>query len=284
MKHPSRGYGSGCSRRNFLKGAGALGLTLAAARRARGTSGFDFTGNFNACPLGPMTTASKQLAWSNPAILKLTDSDQGSRFEITTGGKNGGQCCRAFYPVGHFGGGKGWYQLDFGSVGLPLNIEWDQMFEPGFDLSEGLGKIAPGILWGPVGGLNNGSVHVYIWNSGPPGRGAKAKYSALSQVNRAGYTPHELLVGMNSPNWIVPGQWNHLRIQVFGGPSGFANYWVDGVLIATSVMPTFSFPTDVVSVNFNPFAGGGSAAYAPKIDSWARHDNVRIWSGTVAGG
>src|SRR4029077_12450290 len=90
MKHSSRGYSSGCSRRDFLKGAGALGLTLAAAGRARGMSDFDFTGNFNACPLGPMTTVSKQLAWSNPAFLKLIDSDQGSRFEIITGGKNGG--------------------------------------------------------------------------------------------------------------------------------------------------------------------------------------------------
>ena len=48
--------------------------------------------------------------------------------------------------------------------------------------------------------------------------------------------------------------------------------------------PTFSLPTDIVTVGFNAFAGGGSAAYAPKNDSWARHDNVRIWSGTVAGG
>src|SRR5882757_4274768 len=38
VKNPSRGYRAGRSRRSFLTGAGALGLTLAAARGARGTS------------------------------------------------------------------------------------------------------------------------------------------------------------------------------------------------------------------------------------------------------
>jgi hypothetical protein len=244
---------------------------------------FDFTSNFNAALPGPMNQAAVNAAWTDPAIQATSLGDQGSRFSIMAGaGKDGvSKCQRAILPAGQFGGDSNWYNLVLGNPGLPVNLEWDHYFEPGFDFSEGVGKIGPSIYWGPLTGSLCGSVHTYIWNSGPPGQGARAKFSPLSQVNRSGYNPHEMLGSIVSPNWLVGGQWYHMRVQVFGGPTGWAKYWVDGLLIATSPMPTFSLPTDLVTVGFNTFAGGGSSAYAPLVDSYERYDNAHIYTSPI---
>jgi hypothetical protein len=282
MKHPLRGYRSGRSRRSFLKGAGALGLTLAAAGRARGTSGFDFRSNFNACPLGPMTTASKHLAWSDPSIASMIDPDNGARFSIVAGGKNGGQCCRTYYPAGQTGEGSEYYRLNFGSIGTIINVEFDWMFETNFDLFEGGGKCCPWIVWGLASGANAGVVQGVWWDSQGSGKTAP-RYEFIMQVQRSGYLPHELVVRSYSPNVITPGQWNHFRWQCLGGPGGFANYWMDGQLLASisgGALSPITNLNDPVSIDFGTFVGGATIDYALKYDCWARHDNVRIWSGT----
>jgi hypothetical protein len=86
MKNPSRGYRAGRSRRNFLKGAGALGLTLAAAGGARGTSASVVVINEN----GTVSTSTNPAAaqWVSPSAFVASSLETGRIGYIVAWGGN----------------------------------------------------------------------------------------------------------------------------------------------------------------------------------------------------
>ena len=61
------------------------------------SEGMDFKADFNAAPLGPLTAASKALVWTDPHITSISEGDpDGQLWSIVAGGRDGGQCARAF--------------------------------------------------------------------------------------------------------------------------------------------------------------------------------------------
>ena len=86
MKNPSRGYRAGRSRRSFLTGAGALGLTLAAARGARGTSTSVVVINEN----GTVSTGANPAAaqWVSPSAFVASSLETGRIGYIVAWGGN----------------------------------------------------------------------------------------------------------------------------------------------------------------------------------------------------
>jgi len=46
------------------------------------------------------------------------------------------------------------YQVQLGRPGVPVNVEYDWMFENDFDLLNQGGKLGPCIQWGPISGTS----------------------------------------------------------------------------------------------------------------------------------
>ena len=86
MKNQSRGYRADRSRRNFLKGAGALGLTLAAARGTRGASAQVVLINEN----GTVSTSANPAAakWVSPSAFVASSLETGRIGYIVAWGGN----------------------------------------------------------------------------------------------------------------------------------------------------------------------------------------------------
>ncbi|HEX4570199.1 MAG TPA: hypothetical protein VH184_07225 [Dongiaceae bacterium] len=240
-------------------------------------AGYDFRSNFDAAPIGPLTTASKHLVWSDPSILSITDSDAaGALWSIVGGGRNGGQCSRAFYQKGKVGE-QGFYRLNLPPGQGPVAVEFDWMFESPFDMSGGPGKIGPFIVWGPRSGSAQGINTPLCWSSRIT-EGPKPWTWALQ--SRQGSAPSgngQFIQGWYTDSNITIGQWYHWKMEMLGGASASARLWLDGEELFPPVadMSAVTNADDGIAIEFGFWSGGQNAT---AYDCWARLDNVRIWT------
>lgn len=246
---------------------------------------YSFAAKFDAAPLGSFTAANKALVWPPDQGFAIYDPDPGGNyFELVDDARLGGRCCRMRYPAGAWGMGWQFYQLQVKAPGTVANLEFDWLFEDGFDLAPpnpekaGGGKIGPCINWGEVGGVTEKrGTRPMIWYNGNGSNYQKPVYSPSCQDQRSGSQHIQPVVYTAQ---IVLEQIYHWKIQIRGGNDGFANFWLGGEKIA-SVGPKFlqvDAETDNVIFDFAFFAGGGQNQ-ACRWDSFARHGNVRCWSG-----
>jgi hypothetical protein len=244
---------------------------------------FDLRANFNAVSPGPMTKAAKLAVWGlpassiysnpSPAAISLYDSDSnGQWFSVVAGGVNGGQCCRMLYPAGVAGEGSRFYQIQCGPLGVPVNVEFDFMFETGFDWSQDVGKIAPQIVWGGRSGANGGVETFATWHQ----NGTAFNPIVQNQQSPTSY-PSMFISPVFYTAAIQAGRWYHWRYQFMGGPGGWAKHWLDGQLLSYSLLSPLgnTTPNDPVMYEVGFWSGG---THGPLVDSYARHDNFRIWT------
>jgi hypothetical protein len=248
---------------------------------------YAFSSKFSAAPLGPFTSTYKRLAWPDQA---LNDQDpNGHFFTLVDDSRLGGRCCRMRYPAGDYGMGSKFYQLRITSPRTVANLEFDFLFEEGFDLNPpnpenlGGGKIGPCINWGEVGGVTEKrGTRAMMWYNANGSNNAHPVFSPSCQDQRSGDQYIQPVV-YTKP--IVLEQVYHWKIQIFGGEEGWAKYWLNNDLLATSIPGQHLqvTPEDDVLFDFAFFAGGG-ATNACRWDSFARHGNVKCWSGEGAYG
>lgn len=234
--------------------------------------------NFNAAPLGPFTNASKLLAW--PGAIIDNDADpSGTFFEIVTGGRFGDQCCRMKYPANSVGENSHFYTIPLGAPGVPVVYEMDWLFEPNFDMSHGPGKIAPMLIWGGRSGANGGTDSFVVWESAITTGPKRFNPAVQNQQNPSSF-PSNFIAPYYTKN-IVPGVWNHWRVETMGGPSGYGAFELDGVKLATVPVPGAgmgnTLATNSVKLEVGYWAGGGAGS-GPQVDSFARHDNLRVYT------
>jgi hypothetical protein len=245
--------------------------------------GFDYRPNFNNLPAGSFGMAQQKTVFTDPSIVSQENWDnKGNRMFIATSGCKtaGNHCLRYFYPKGTIGGA--WNTGAWGILGFwiahkwtdVLNIEYDWMFEPGFDLTGLGGKIGPFI-----GYMNKSTWQGYLqiiqWRSD----GAKASLVPCTQ-SPAGATLCAAF-GKEPIPINQTGHWYHIKQQIAYGPNGYQKTWIDGNLIWNN--GPFVPHSDVglaPVIDFGSWFGGGGTLPAAKNDSWSRIDNVRIWSGT----
>lgn len=242
---------------------------------------FDYSVDFDAVPLGPFTTAAKTTAWGGHA--PAFDGDPtGSRYSIVNGGKNGGQCCRVEFPAHQNGLVTQEYQMFRDASGVVVNLEFDYMFLPGFDLITDVGKIGPGICWGPRSGAAGGVYIFLIWQRA--GLSFKGSFSLTVQnQNGHGIEYNSPPLGVqNFSNGINIGQWYHWKLSMDGSPGGFASAELDGKLQAKYIndgsWPTHANDT-VMFDSFHHYGGGGPG---PTVDCFALQGNIRYYSEPVA--
>lgn len=249
-------------------------------------AGYNFTANFNAVPTGPMTRAAKLAVWGNPAdnrtysqapnppVLSLYDADpNGTFFSIDPRGANGGNCCRMRYPGGSVGMGSQFYQLQLGKPNAIVNLEFDLLLESGFDDQQDPGKLSPCIQWGSIASGSTGGVRqMMVWESG---QNKPKRFCPVLQDQRTGL---QLVQPSYYGATIQFDRWYHWQYQILGGPNGWTKFWMDGQLLSTTIANMGnSTPGDTVFIDFAFFAGGIHGAL---VDSYARHDNVHIWTTT----
>jgi hypothetical protein len=248
---------------------------------------YAFQANFAACDLGPMTTAQKQRAWPDSSLYTLDDPTGSEQFfSIVEDSRFAqGRACRMRYPLGSHGMEHQFYILRIKSPKVPANLEFDWLFEDGFDLwppnSEHLGggKIGPCINWGEVGGVTEmRGTRAMMWYNGNGSLYQNGKWSPSCQDQRSG---DQMIKPAQYGPLIVTNQMYHIRIRIHGGDNGLAEYWIDDSFHATSIPGAHLqvTPDDDVLYDFAAFAGGG-AVQAPRWDSYARNGTIRCWSGT----
>jgi hypothetical protein len=268
----------GLGRRAFLMGA--MGTTALAVmpRQASAAYSCNFASKFDIIPTGTKVgLAELQTIWVSPAISSIYNADTAKQFfTIASGGPNGSHCFRYFYPQGSYGARTEFYQVKLGHPGVPVNVEYDWMFENDFDLNNKGGKLGPCIQWGPISGSTAGTRLMCWWSIAATSAGYQAsRYQFQTQDQRTGT---EWGGCSKSSNTIVLGQWHHIRLQMMGGPSGWSKGWCDGVLVHSRGPTPNNYITDSVMIDFASFFGGGSTA-AARWNCHARHANVHIWTG-----
>src|SRR5206468_2004658 len=134
-----------------IGGTGNVALAVMPYKASAATS-FNFTSNFGAVATGTKVgLAELQNIWVNPAISSIYNADTAKQFfTIASGGPNGSHCFRYFYPQSSYGMRSEFYQVSLGAQSVPVNVEYDWMFENDFDLLNRGGKIGPCIQWGPI--------------------------------------------------------------------------------------------------------------------------------------
>jgi hypothetical protein len=248
---------------------------------------YSFAARFADAPLGPFTNANKRLVWPDDRSIGMKfnwDPDpEGRFFELVDDDRLGSRCCRMTYPAGAWGMGNQCYQLKIASPGTVANLEFDWLFEEGFDLAPpneakvGGGKLGPCINWGEIGGATeNRGTRPMIWWNGNGSNYGRPVFSPSCQDQRSGSQHIQPVVYTDPVECERVYRW---RIQIMGGPEGFAKYWQDGNLIAQVGPKALQVAADDdVYFDFAFFAGG-NADQAPRWDSFARHGNILIWSG-----
>lgn len=238
---------------------------------------YDFKSDFNAAPLGPLTTANKRLVWPSPSILSISDSDaNGVLWSIAEGGKIGGQCARAFYQKGKVGE-QGFYRLNLPPGKGAVAVEFDWMFETPFDMSGGPGKIGPFIVWGPRSGAQQGINTPVCWSSKITDQPKPWTWALQSRQGSAPSGNGQFIQGWYTESNIAIGQWYHWRFELLGGPGAYAKLWLDGTELFPPIAD-FSGVTnadDAIAIEFGFWQGGQNSA---SYDCWARQDNVHIWT------
>jgi hypothetical protein len=241
---------------------------------------------FAVMPDGPFNY--KPLAFIDDAIRSIFDGTDGNDttrdpdkgfYEIGRG--EGGAWCRMKYPAGCYGMGQQYYQLKLGSLEgqYPLCLQWEWMFEEGFDLSpEKAGKCAPAIQIGAIAsGEPTSGTRLMIWYSAQGSRAERPTFSFVSQDQRSG--SQWVQPPAYSPEPIACERWYKFRCETWPGAEGYTKYYMDDAPVA-SIGPTPNNAEDsYVLIDFAYFAGGG-AAQAPAYDCYARLRNVHIWTGS----
>jgi hypothetical protein len=248
---------------------------------------YRFQDHFDAAPLGPLTTANKKLAWPDSAIYSMdTDPDpSGEHFSIIEDSRfANGRAQRMCYPQGQYGMNHQFYILRLKSPKVTANLEFDWLFEDGFDLwppnpdKLGGGKIAPCINWGEVGGVTEKrGTRAMMWYNGNGSHYQKGVFSPSCQDQRTG---NQLIQPVQYGPVIQTETVYHIRIRIHGGDNGLAEYWIDDGFHAQSVAGSHLQvgPDDDVLYDFAFFAGGG-AVQACRWDSFARVGNIHAWDG-----
>lgn len=240
------------------------------------SNGYNFTSNFNAAPLGPLTTDNKHLVWPDPAILSISEADaNGALWSIVTGGKNGGQCARAFYQKGKVGE-QGFYRLNLPPGKGAVSMEWDWLFESPFDMAGGPGKIGPFIVWGPRSGPMGINTPI-CWESKITTQPKRWTCAVQSGAGTGPYGNGQFVQNWYTPTNIAFDRWYHWKIEMLGGPGSYARYWLDGVDLNVPVhdFSSVTNANDTIAIEFGFWEGGAQAA---TYDCWARQDNVHIWT------
>jgi hypothetical protein len=248
---------------------------------------YSFADRFADVPLGPMTTANKMLAWPDSALYELEDADPaGESFAIVEDNRfSNGRCQRMKFPANSYGMHHQFYILRIKSPKVPAALEFDWLFEQGFDLwppnpeQLGGGKIGPCINWGEVGGVTElRGTRAMMWYNGNGSLYQNGKWSPSCQDQRSG---DQMIKPAVYGPLITTEQMYHIKIRIHGGDDGLAEYWIDDSFHATSIPGAHLQVTadDDVLYDFAFFAGGGQTN-ACRWDSYARNGNIRCWSGT----
>jgi hypothetical protein len=256
---------------------------------------YDFTGNFAAAPLGPFTEANKRLVWPGLSY----DADKGGAFYsiVDDSRFSNGRACRMLYKKGDVGMGSKFYQIRLKSPQTVANLEWTWLFEDNFSFYNpnppqdvGLGKMGPCIQWGEVGGDNaKRGTRCMWWYNAQGSNHANPVFQPSCQDQATG---NQLIQPSNK--YSKPFKTETLykfRIQMKGGPGGFAKYWItypgettETLIADTGTKDMKATATDDVLIDFAFFSGGSGPAYEPEWDSYARHGGVRYWSGEAEAG
>lgn len=256
-------------------------LTSSTAEPKSPSVPFDFKVSFDKLPDGSQfQLPQQQQVFNDPHIVKHINGDTGPNvskyvMSIVSRDCKNAHCLQYTYPKGSRGTflelpgyGSSGFVLVMSQADI-LNIEFDWLFEPGFDLDSGIGKI-PG--WPMIGSesLNKGTQELLTW--------------------RANYRPTRLVFGNQDPETgntccgsagvgpaAVTGHWYHVRMQLKAGPNGYSNGWIDGKPVFHNGPFLAKTQRDTAIVNFRTWFGG--ANHAAK-DSYAHMDNIHIWSGS----
>lgn len=249
-------------------------------------SAFDYKPNFNILSAGPFGMTQQQQAFTDSSITNQSNSNTDKLMSIITNGCKTyiNHCLRFYYPKGTLG--NGWNSKTWGILAFAIyqqyvpvfNIEYDWYFESGFDLTGGIGKIAPFLTYhqdGPWSGYSQ----ITIWHTYA---GQKGYFVPCVQDSTGGgitiCSPASLY--SKGPE-IKTGQWYHIKMQSANGPKGYQKTWVNSILVFSNgpFIPKGTINLLPV-IDFYSWFGGAGLQQAAKVDSYSRIDNVRIWSGT----
>jgi hypothetical protein len=254
---------------------------------------YKFAGDFSKAPLGAFTEANKKLVWNDPQMGGWYDADKnGDWFSIVADDRfPGGKACRMFYPKGSYGMKSQFYQVRYKSPQTICNLEWLWLFEDNFSWYSdvpggdgGGGKLGPCINWGEVGGdeSKRGTRCMMWWNS----HGSKKDNECLNPTCQDQRSGNQLVQPVYYTKRVETNKIYKFRMQMIGGPTGWAKYWITYPGDATETLMTevkgrnlMATATDDVLYDFAFFSGGASTAYSPEHDSYARNGGIRYWSG-----
>ena len=256
-------------------------LTSSSAEPKSAGGPFDFKVSFDNLPDGSaFQLPQQQQVFNDPHILKHINGDTGRNvskyvMSIVSHDCKNTHCLQYTYPKGSRGT---FLELPgYGSSGFVLvmsqadvlNIEFDWLFEPGFDLNSGIGKI-PG--WPMIGSesLNKGTQLLLTW---------RANYhpTRLGFVNQDAETGHTCCGSAGMGPAAVTGHWYHVRMQLKAGPNGYSSGWIDGKPVFRNGPFLAKTQRDTTIVNFRTWFGGANHA---TNNSYAHIDNIHIWSGS----
>ena len=250
---------------------------------------YKFAGDFSKAPLGAFTEANKKKVWPG---LSYDADKAGNHFELVADDRfPGGVACRMTYPKGSYGMKDQFYQIRIKSPQTICNLEFLWLAETDFSWYSdvaggdgGGGKLGPCINWGEVGGedAKRGTRCMIWWNS----HGSKKDNECFNPSCQDQRSGNQLVQPVVYSKRIETNKIYKFRIQMKGGPDGFAKYFVTypgdtaetalGEVKGKNMMATAQ---DDVLYDFAFFSGGASPAYSPEHDSYARHGGVRYWSG-----
>lgn len=231
---------------------------------------------------GAYTNAKKISAWANPFTgVSLIDEDPTGKFMSIVKDPTG-DYVRLWYPKDHVGVitelGKQSYSLKLTKPGAKVRIEYDHMYETGFDLSTGPGKPGPIINVGPESGPLGTDV-MFTWGStvtpnAKPENAILQRQDGVQMMQPPYYTAN-----------VAKGVWTHRALEVrapstVGGNDGYAQWELNNVLLkkVTGALGNISLSDDVL-VKLQHFAGGAQSHMG---ESFGRRKNVVITIGSVA--
>jgi hypothetical protein len=254
-------------------------LTSSAAEPSPGDP-FDLRVNFADLPDGsPFQLPQQQQVFNDPHVVRHINGDTGPNvskyvMSVVSHDCKSARCLQFTYPKGSHGtflelpgyGASGFVLIM--SQAEILNVEFDWLFEPGFDLTSGIGKI-PG--WPMIGSdsFNKGTQLLLTW---------RANYhpTKLVFVNQDPETGQTCCGAAGAGPAAVTGHWYHIRMQLKAGPNGYSKGWIDGKLVFDNGPFLARTQRDTAIVNFRTWFGGANHA---ANNSYAHMDNIHIWSG-----
>lgn len=228
--------------------------------------------------------AKKATAWGTlPAGVALIDEDQVGQFMAVVKDPTG-DYLRLWYPKDHVGVqtalGKQSFSFKLTKPGTVVRVEYDHMYETGFDLSTGPGKPGPIINVGPEAGPLGTDV-MFTWGSTvttnpKPENAILQRQDGVQLMQPPVYTAN-----------VVKGVWTHRALEVrapstVGGADGYAQWEINGAVVkrVTGSLGNISLADDIL-VKMQHFAGGAQAHMA---ESWGRRKNSFVYIGVAGTG